>query len=361
MSENGLIRSLHNQIADILRAEIRKMSPGDKLSSEATLAKRFSVSIMTLRNAMLCLEMERLIDRRAGRGTFVKEVGASEPAKERHVAIATGIDLFSHGLSYYYSGTIQELQRIFAEHNFKTSVYVEPPLSKGAGATESPALTQALENGRVCGIASLAFHPGKYRREIMHRDKIPIVGEDDSFPFSVSSDSWDIGSRGARFLIEQGRRKLAFIWWAHLGRGETNPSIPGGFRAELEHNGIPLREEWFQCDAEKTGWKQFPDAWNAFDEKPDGLVIADDLLFPDVATTILDMQIKVPEQLMIVTHSNKGSRMLIPFPAALLQYDPVAQARAMADLLLPAMAGKKPSHPHIKLLHELIPPVGLGA
>lgn len=65
--------SLYQQIANQLRAEIAAGSydPSGKLPSEAALGERFAVSRVTVRQALNGLELDGLIDRQKGKGTFV--------------------------------------------------------------------------------------------------------------------------------------------------------------------------------------------------------------------------------------------------------------------------------------------------
>jgi GntR family transcriptional regulator len=60
-------------IADELRAGIQRGEPatGARLETQRQLAKRFGVTLMTLRQALDVLEREKLIERRHGLGTFV--------------------------------------------------------------------------------------------------------------------------------------------------------------------------------------------------------------------------------------------------------------------------------------------------
>lgn len=63
----------YQQIADALRDRIRRgdLPPGARLDTQRTLARRFEVTLMTLRQALEVLEREQLIERRHGLGTFV--------------------------------------------------------------------------------------------------------------------------------------------------------------------------------------------------------------------------------------------------------------------------------------------------
>src|SRR5206468_10863919 len=60
-------------IADEPRARIQQgeRATGARLETQRQLAKRFGVTLMTLRQALEVLEREKLIERRHGLGTFV--------------------------------------------------------------------------------------------------------------------------------------------------------------------------------------------------------------------------------------------------------------------------------------------------
>lgn len=61
----------YREIERYLRGLIATAAPGDALLTEAELCRRFSVSRMTVRQALQVLSSAGLIERRRGRGTFV--------------------------------------------------------------------------------------------------------------------------------------------------------------------------------------------------------------------------------------------------------------------------------------------------
>lgn len=65
---------LYAQVKEALKREIEKnMQPGQSLPIEPELEKRFGVSRVTIRRALEELELDGLIIRKQGRGTFVRE------------------------------------------------------------------------------------------------------------------------------------------------------------------------------------------------------------------------------------------------------------------------------------------------
>ena len=64
---------LYVQIADVLldRIESGKLTPGDRLPSERELSERLDVNRLTLRRALRTLEVQGLLVRRQGSGTYI--------------------------------------------------------------------------------------------------------------------------------------------------------------------------------------------------------------------------------------------------------------------------------------------------
>lgn len=64
-------QSRYRAIERYLRSLVERARPGDPLPSEAELCERFSVSRMTVRQALQELTNDGLVERRRGQGTFV--------------------------------------------------------------------------------------------------------------------------------------------------------------------------------------------------------------------------------------------------------------------------------------------------
>ena len=74
MTLNGnAVSPLYVQLMEDLEAKIcdGTFAPGERLLSENEMAKRYGVSIITVRKAALALEEKGLVEKRQGKGTFV--------------------------------------------------------------------------------------------------------------------------------------------------------------------------------------------------------------------------------------------------------------------------------------------------
>lgn len=73
-------RAIYLQVAERLAAEVRDVYlPGDRLPPEPELAARFAVNRHTLRHAIDLLEVQGVLERRRGLGTFVLEPPIAYP------------------------------------------------------------------------------------------------------------------------------------------------------------------------------------------------------------------------------------------------------------------------------------------
>jgi len=82
-------QKLYQQIARTIAASIEdgQYAPGDRLPSERELAENFGVSRPTIRDAMIALEFQGLVEARQGSGVYVKAAPQiSEEASERDVS-----------------------------------------------------------------------------------------------------------------------------------------------------------------------------------------------------------------------------------------------------------------------------------
>jgi len=333
------LQTVHEQLADTLREEIlAKYKPGGRLPSVNALAERFGVSPLTLRIALVTLSEEGLLDRRPGSGCYVKDRQETKP-----IGILVGLDVFQQGISPFYLRVTGLLRDLLENKGQRVRVYIgHTPPGEWPQAPQIPDFTEDCKAGRLLGLAALGVGTHQDWLQKLQRMHVPVVGIDftafgqRAFDHCVNLDYDQFLPQATRYLVEQGRRRIASLGWQQAH---------GSMKRLFGEHGVEFRENWIcgnvHPGAIGAGWEEFREVWNAYPEKPDGLIISDDMLFRDVQVGILELGIRVPEDLTIVTHANRGANMLFAFPVARLECDPGAVAEAMGDMLL-KLVNKEP-------------------
>jgi len=320
---------LHAQVADFLRHNvIGPQPPGMKLESEAVLAGQLGVSVMTLRQALSVLAHQGLIERRQGSGTYVADTRAN-----RHVAI---MSLASQDIpdSSFQLRVENLLGAVLQERGYRFRFYV---WTKSMEGVVCPDFVEEASQNRISGAVFLAMH-AEPAMSILRKNRIPYVLTTESDPPGVAIDRAQIVRDGTRYLLDRGCRRIALMQWSSYGIDRlTNPV----FASALAERGLKPNPRWVRASVHPSvpgaGWEQLHKIWSAGKEKPDGLVVTDDVLFRDVAMGILESGIRVPEQLQVITHTNRGSRVTCPFPFAALEIDPQEYAEELAAMLIRMM------------------------
>lgn len=346
---------LHRLIYRRLRHEIvQHYQIGDKLPSQNKLAERFGVSFMTVREALSILAEDGVIDRRRGRDTTV-----INPAANQHVAVLLEQDIAHPRTSYHFRYLTQQLRIWLHEQGYPVRPYlgvVAPGEETDQGwksttGTSCPELLEDLDAGRIRGVAVVGGTSQLLVRRIRELG-VPLVGQEQHLPYYVNAGLDEVVRLGVDYLLGQGRRKLAFMSW-----GQPNAIIR--YVRELD---LQVRLDWLRCDlppaAPAAGWEEFREIWSASREKPDGLLITDDMLFSDALHGMIDAKVKVPEDLAVVTHASRGAPFWTPFPVARVELDPKEMAVAMGRMLATLMVREEPASSHETLLPRLVEPAG---
>ena len=166
---------------------------------------------------------------------------------------------------------------------------------------------------------------------------------------TVSSSHESLIRKAVNYLAEKGATRIGLLYF---GNSKSNPPNPLAeatsrrtiFKQEMAKVGLPVNEKWMIANipliTPGAGWESFRELWFAENQKPDGLIVTDDILFQEAIMAICELGIKVPDQLTICTHANKGGFTLYPFPVARIELDVDYQANLMGEMLLRAVRGE---------------------
>jgi DNA-binding LacI/PurR family transcriptional regulator len=325
---------LHEQIVVRLRDEILKMSQaGDLLEAEKVYAGRFGVSLVTLRNATQVLEQEGILERVSGVGLVVRKL--SRPL----ALVISEVVARPRPLVFHLQFAIL-LQRELRRRGLCSRM-----TSWGDGDTDGcDDLKSAIELGSIGGVVGLAGGVPKEVAALAEQKGVPVWGTDDS-PLMVV-DYVGMVRVGVEYLAAEGCRNLAALL--------SGPPDGGGsgtfrevFQEALESRGLKYEKAWVSDHNEArlagSGWQGFRDVWAGGGVRPDGLLVLDDVLFRDAARAILELGIRVPEELKIITHANRQDEFLSLFPVARLEVDPARLADLTASKIQSHLRGETPA------------------
>lgn len=322
---------MFDRVADHLRKHVRaSMRPGDCLPGIHVLARQLKVSQWTLRSAQALLAREGVLEVRHGSGVFV-----AKPLP-CFVGIYTALDILQPRTSSFHTLAPYALRRYLDGQRIESDLYIgRGGIEDREQAPSNPRLIADVAAGRLRGLVVLNASETAGWADWVANLPIPVVGT--STPYQVDRGYGRMVEEGVKRLYAQGRRRMAMLSWTHNGLCEA-------LEKTLEALGLERRPEWvldrFHPMLPGAGWEEFRQIWSAHREKPDGLLVTDDLLFQEAVLAIQELGIRVPDDLAIVTHANQGAPRRYPFPVTEFLCDPEQFAAELGGMLLKLMRGE---------------------
>lgn len=246
----------HREISRLLRAEIAagRYGADKRLPSEPQLARKFGVSRPTIARALLDLQNDGLIERRAGSGTFVR---ATAPA----AAVTRQLGLLIPGLETteifgLICGELASLARVH-EYSLLWGGSTHPRLDTDASLEHAEELCQQFIERKVNGVFFAPFEllPDKdqaNRRlaERLRRAGIPVVLLDrDLVPFPQRSDFDLVGidNVAGGFLLADHLLRLGCERIRFVARPHSAPTVDAriaGAREALVRRRLEPEPDW---------------------------------------------------------------------------------------------------------------------
>lgn len=238
MSDMSDGRLLPHKVADRLKARLRKLSAGSRLSPEPELAREFRVSRSTLRAALSLLEREGFVTRKKRVGTVVRE----RPAR-RTSCLGLLCPKETHELSFssFYDRVIRGIRERCAEGGWDMVT-----LLGSLGRKVSPESVRALRRDGFDGLFAFELFDRACLRELSSFDR-PVVAVDvDATTLGLASVAFDnlrAGELAARHLALLGHGRLAFFGPVVGGRLWSDPAYGerlDGFRRAAREAGAQV-------------------------------------------------------------------------------------------------------------------------
>jgi len=344
---NHLKQLRHERIAVILKAEIRRnYSPGDRLPSISALARQFGVSDITLRNALLSMQQEGLIEVQHGRGTFVSEGSADT----RSIAVYCDWDLSDPHMSPVFLQLIQRVTNRLQERGLPARSYIgQTPASGATVGLSCPAFISDLKEQRIKAVVLLATPMHDQWKPMVEADAIPVLGmgfrgvSNWHEPHRVDLNYQGMVETAVAHVAQHGHRRVACLGFTNQQDGDdtATSSVESLCRRACEAAGLDLRDDWIRFDVTygQSGAAEasLRKAWDAHDDKPDALLVMDDNLCAEATSFISSLDINVPDDLMVVVETNNRIPMYFPFPVTRIEFDVDQIADTFVDTIMQLM------------------------
>ncbi len=314
----------HRQISRNLRERILrgKIEPGSRLPSTEELAETWGASYFTVHMALKALVKEGLLERLHGSGTYVREKKASLSC----VGIYLGSDVMTTSAGGFARYVYLKVEEKLRKRGIAVVVFVESRPIADHGEV-LPALRQAVDLREIQAL----IVPRSTPKEISALGKLPI-------PMAVISGlrmSCRVGFNDRQFfqtalakLKAQGCRTVGLL--THMIRLEKEeserlygptgaPEFWADFRRDLAASGLTSREEWLRGSSRvvenlaKFGYAEFQSFWR-LPEKPEGLIVWPDQVVGGAVTAMLQLGVRIPDEIKCVFHRNCHQEILCPFP-----------------------------------------------
>ncbi len=331
------------KIANYYRKEISsgKLTPGSRLPSTQELAEVYETSVYSVQYALAALTHEGLVSRRPRYGTVVNEYSPGLKV--------VGILILMHGHSGFDAfrrSLVSELSLKLQEMGCEAVTVLED--------ANAPDLTERVRGAiRKLGIQAIIPFTSDKMDSILQKINIPRVYDVpvENMKRGVNVPREEFAELAVNALAKRGCRRPGLITvFTEQGvdrnnqLGRSKHLFFETYRKEIERNGMefceqrifrPLSIDGMSVKTQaEHGYRSFMEMWNGGAPRPDSLVVFTDELMPGIAQAIARCDIKVPEELTIVTHSNSVSDIFLPFETINIELDVEDLASALLEQLV---------------------------
>ncbi|PQV65068.1 DNA-binding transcriptional regulator, LacI/PurR family [Abditibacterium utsteinense] len=340
-----------------------KLGPGAKLPTMQQLSTELGISVMTLNRALSELEAQNIVVRRQGSGTYVNEnLGV------KTVGLVYDRALIGASASPFAALLLEEAGRRAHQHGEKFSLYLSEPAPSGLPVHED--LSEDIRERKMSGLLLMSGHSAAI--SWLLKQKLPLVSLSylPLTPFRVRIWHAQTAYLGALELAKRGAQKIG-LWipaGVGIGRAKNEDSFEelDFFRRALEESDLKfdpklvhnLENLSHELKAGPSNQAQGLNAANqvfAGKNRPDGIVILDDMMTRGALTAISQLGIVPGRDVQIASHTNVGSQVLFGYEKSLtfLEIDPSKVAEAMFEMLETLMRGDVPEHDVVSIAPTL--------
>jgi GntR family transcriptional regulator of arabinose operon len=327
---------LPKQIKEEILKDIREkgIKPGEKILSEETLAEKFGVSRMTVREAIIELINENLLFRVSGKGTFL-----SENLDKGNGHTKTIIIEVPNLRNFFYYQIISGAEKVFSQNNYNFTIF-----SERDNSIDEKRYFEKILKEKFSGLFLISAHYTHTNLSILKKiqKEVPIVLIDVKIPGfktdTVVSDDFKGGFMITEHLIELGHKKIL-----HLAGPVDDSSAnerKNGYIEALKKYGItrPI--------IRTTGW----DLENGYYEvkkfflnnkETKAIFACSDEVAIGAYRALKELRLKVPDEIALTGYANLDINRALEISFTTVDQAPEKMGEIAAKLLIDKIEGKR--------------------
>jgi len=340
------------QIRDHVREIILsgQMKPGDRIPSTADLARQWATHVPTVHAALSGLVKEGLLDRYPGKGTYVAERTRALTC----VGIYYGEDIWTKRVSAFLLSLHAALKEQLTRMGIQTDVWIDTRSSAEQTDAWLPLERAATQHRIQAVIATCVDWP---HMKWLDRLAVPVSYlSTANVANKVTFDQRQLAELSLRRLAEQGCRSVGLISGvpSNVLDADGSPNDITYFLRTFLHVagelGLTIRDSWMRLAEHEHalrgvpraqyGYRQFRALWDQ-PEHPDGLLVDEDAVAAGALMALVELGVRVPEELKLVLHKNEGVDLLCPVPATFAVSDETQLAGALIEQVQKQFRGER--------------------
>lgn len=316
---------LYRQIATHFEEQIysRRLEPGERLPSTAKLAKEFGVTVDTMQQSLTILSERGLIERQQKRGTFV-----SNNILNKTIGLVFGKRIFTDRNYAFFNLFLDEVTNYLEKIGWDSKYYSLK--NDGHFSKFIHEMEKDIRDGDIRGF--FEFCSDFNFRDYIKNNHCPVPWYDNILDVDFTS----FMEMSLNYLISLGSKNIAVITpikYLEIEKLIVDAVVDISGRHEAVNIDIST-----SANTDEEGYEAIKKVLSN-KNRPDAIVICRDGASPGVIYGLLEAGIKVPTDVTLLTHRNKGINIFSPQPLIYLETDPADFAKAAVTSLIAKING----------------------
>jgi DNA-binding FadR family transcriptional regulator len=304
---------LYQQMVSVFEQNIYtgKLLPGDKLPTTLELSKQFNLAKNTVQQALTVLAERGMVERTTGRGTYI-----SKQVNCQTIAIVSGFNYLFYDHARFHQLLCGEIKTQAEAAGWTAKYYL--PESENNFDKMLYELGRDIDAGSIRGVFVNCPHT-IINNWLEKNCRVPYFTESLK-AYEKSDIEHNEIYRGLSYLLRERSFKKIAIVGDNDDFEYVNQCIAKSitdFCPDAKIDYLFTREI-----SESDGYRIVKDRILGQKNEFEALLVLNDILCKGVIFGLMEKGIKIPDDLAVITHANKGIGILCPVPLTKIEADP---------------------------------------